>query len=64
MARIMRWTSETVGSWADIAIDFGLVSSNMGTLSALVADATTLRFTFSASWFGCGQPFDVNLTRY
>jgi hypothetical protein len=57
-------TSETVGSWADIVIDFGVVTPNLGTLSALVVNATTLRFTFSASWFGCGQPFDFNLTRY
>jgi hypothetical protein len=57
-------TSESVGSWADIAIDFGLGAPNLGTLSALVVDATNLRFTFSASWFSCGQPFDVNLTRY
>jgi len=26
----------------------------MGSLSALVVDAATLRFTLSASWFGCG----------
>jgi hypothetical protein len=57
-------TSDTVGSWADIAIDFGLTTPDKGSLSALVVDATTLRFTFSASWLGCGQPFDVNLTRY
>jgi len=57
-------TSETVGSWADVTIDFGLIIPNMGTLSALVVNATTLRFTFSASWFSCGQPFDFNLTRY
>jgi len=56
--------SQTVGSWADIVIDFGVTIPNMGTLSALVVDATTLRFTFSASWFSCGQPFDFNLTRY
>jgi len=52
------------GSWADIVIDFGLTIPNIGTLSAVVVDATTLRFTFSASWLGCGQPFGVNLTRY
>jgi len=39
-------------------------STDKGTLSALVVDATTLRFTFSASWFSCGQPFEFNLTRY
>jgi len=39
-------TSDTVGSWADISIDFGLITPNTGTLSALVVDATTLRFTF------------------
>lgn len=57
-------TSAAVGSRADIAIDFGLTIPDMGTLSALVVDATTLRFTFSASWFSCGQPFDVSLTHY
>ena len=57
-------TSAAVGSWADITIDFGLITPNLGSLSALVVDATTLRFTFSASWFSCGQPFDFNLTRY
>ncbi len=54
----------SIGSWADIAIDFGTPQPNLGTVSALVVDATSLRFTFSASWFGCGQPFDFNLTRY
>jgi hypothetical protein len=56
--------SPSVGSWADIAIDFGNARPNLSSLSALVVDATTLRFTFSASWFSCGQPFDFNLTRY
>lgn len=57
-------TSETVGSWADITIDFGFSPPNLGAVSALVVNPSTLRFTFSASWFNCGQPFDVNLTRY
>jgi hypothetical protein len=56
-------TSPSTGSWADIAIDFGNDPPNTGTVTALVVDATTLRFTFSASWFSCGQPFDFNLTR-
>ena len=56
-------TSASVGSWADLAIDFGFSPPNRGTISALVVDAQTLRFTFSASWYSCGQPFDVNLTR-
>lgn len=57
-------TSAGTGAWANIAIDFGLKSVDMGALSGLVVDATSLRFTFFASWFGCGQPFDFNLTRY
>lgn len=57
-------TSATAGSWANVAIDFGLKTPNTGALSALTVDATTLRFTFYASWFDCGQPFDFNLTRY
>lgn len=57
-------TSDTVGSWADIAIDFGFAPANLGALSALVVDDTTLRFTFSAAWLSCGQPFDFVLARY
>jgi hypothetical protein len=57
-------TSPTAGAWANIVIDFGLLTPDTGALSSLVVDATTLRFTFFASWSGCDQPFDVNLTRY
>jgi hypothetical protein len=57
-------TSDSVGAWADITIDFGFSPPNLGALSALVVNATTLRFTFSASWHGCGQPFGFDLTRY
>lgn len=57
-------TATSVGSWADITIDFGYSPPLVGALSALVVDATTLRFTFSASWWSCGQPFDFDLTRY
>jgi hypothetical protein len=61
-------TSATLGSSADIAIDFGLsptgnVDPNHGAITALVVNQTNLRFTFFASWFGCSQPFDINLTR-
>lgn len=56
-------TTDHIGSWADIAIDFDLGITNHGTLTALVVDATTLRFTFSPSWSDCGMPFDFALTR-
>ena len=57
-------TSDTLGSDADITIDFGYSPPNHGALSALVVNPTTLRFTYYTSWLGCTQPFDVNLTRY
>ena len=57
-------TAASVGASADIAIDFGYSPAPVGALSALVVDATNLRFTFSAAWSSCGQPFDVSLTRY
>ncbi|MEO7733915.1 MAG: hypothetical protein ABIY55_23325, partial [Kofleriaceae bacterium] len=44
-------TSDTVGSYADITIDFGYSPPNHGAISALVVNATTLRFSFYASWF-------------
>jgi hypothetical protein len=57
-------SSDTLGSWADVAIDFGQGGPpTIGTLTGLAVDATTLRFTFSPSWFSCGMPFDFNLTR-
>ena len=52
-----------MGASADIAIDFGSSPASTGALVALVVDATNLRFTFSAAWFGCSQPFDVDLVR-
>jgi hypothetical protein len=51
------------GAVANIGIYFGGHSANVGALSALVVDATSLRFTFFASWFGCGQPFLFSLRR-
>jgi hypothetical protein len=57
-------TSETAGSWADVAIEFSSPEPNTGAIAALSVDATTLRFTFFASWFGCGQPIAFDLTRY
>jgi hypothetical protein len=57
-------TAAGIGAAADIAIDFGYSPAPTGALSGLVVDATNLRFTFSAAWVSCGQPFDVNLTRY
>ena len=56
-------TSATEGSWADIAIYFGGVGSNVGAISALTVNTTKLHFTYFASWFGCGQPFTFDLTR-
>jgi hypothetical protein len=56
-------TSASVGAWADITIDFGPGPLELGALSALSVDATTLRFTYSASWLSCGQPFSFELTR-
>jgi len=56
-------TSAAEGSWADIGIYFGSSPPNTGAISALAVDATHLRFTFFASWFGCGQPFYFDLTR-
>jgi hypothetical protein len=57
-------TAQTIGSVADITVDFGVSPPNHGAISALVVNATTLRFTYHASWLGCGEPFDINLTRY
>jgi hypothetical protein len=54
---------ETRGAWADIGIYFGLATPNMGAIQSLVVTDTTLRFTFAASWFGCGQPFQFDLRR-
>lgn len=56
-------TAASVGASADIAIDFGYSPAPTGALGTLVVDATNLRFTFSAAWFGCSEPFDVNLVR-
>jgi hypothetical protein len=56
-------SSATEGSWADIAIYFGGVGANTGAVSGLTVTATKLRFTYYASWFGCGQPFTFDLTR-
>ena len=56
-------TSPTAGAWANIGIYFGGSPPNTGAVSALVVDAHQLRFTFFASWFGCGQPFYFDLSR-
>lgn len=56
-------TIPLLGSWASITVDTGFTPPNVGELSALVVNDTTLRFTFTASYFNCGQPIDVNLTR-
>lgn len=56
-------SSTTEGSWADIAIYFGGVGTNTGAVSALTVTQAKLRFTYYASWFGCGQPFTFDLTR-
>jgi hypothetical protein len=55
--------SDELGAWADIAIDFGTSFPSTGTLTGLVVDDTSLRFTFSPSWNGCGDPFDFELRR-
>ena len=54
--------SETsqLGATADIGMFY---DHNIGALTSLFVDATTLRFKFYASWFTCTQPFDVSLTR-
>ena len=57
-------TSATLGSYADLTVDFGFSPPNHGAVSALVVNATNLRFAFYASWFDCSEPFDINLTRY
>jgi hypothetical protein len=51
------------GAWADIAIDFGYSPALRGELSGLTVDSSTLRFTYSAAWLTCGQPFEAILTR-
>jgi hypothetical protein len=56
-------TSPTEGAWANIGIYFGSSPPNIGAIQALTVSNTTLRFTFNASWFGCGQPFFFDLTR-
>jgi hypothetical protein len=56
-------TSELAGSWADLAIDFGLGSAQMAEVNALTVDDTTLRFTYIPAWQECGRSFDVSLTR-
>jgi hypothetical protein len=55
--------SSTEGAWANIGIYFGSSPPNVGAIQALTVSDTTLRFTFNASWFGCGQPFFFDLTR-
>jgi hypothetical protein len=55
--------SATEGAWANIGIFFGSSPPNVGAVSALVVTDTKLRFTFNASWFGCGQPFFFDLSR-
>ena len=54
--------SETsqLGGTANIGMFY---DGNLGALTSLFVDATTLRFKFYAAWFGCSQPFDVSLTR-
>jgi hypothetical protein len=54
---------DNAGAVANIGIWFGGDPPNTGALSGLVVDATHLRFTFYASWFGCDQPFFFDLTR-
>ncbi|HTL34021.1 MAG TPA: hypothetical protein VL326_12890 [Kofleriaceae bacterium] len=49
-----------LGATANIGMFY---DTNIGALTSLFVDATTLRFTFYAAWFGCSQPFDVSLTR-
>jgi hypothetical protein len=51
------------GAWANIGIWFGGDPPNIGAISSLVVDDTHLRFTYYASWFGCGQPFFFDLVR-
>jgi hypothetical protein len=55
------------GAYARIAIDFGGyfygTAPNVGGIAGLTVDATHLRFTFYAAWFGCDQPFLFDLTR-
>lgn len=53
-------TTAQLGATADIGMFY---SNNIGALTSLFVDSTTLRFTFYAAWFGCSQPFDVSLTR-
>jgi hypothetical protein len=55
--------SPTEGAWANIGINFGFSPPNVGAIQALTVSDTTLRFTFNASWFNCGQPFFFDLTR-
>jgi hypothetical protein len=57
-------TSDTAGSWADLAIEFGIGSVQIAELNALTVDDTTLRFTYIPAWSECGRSFDVLLTRY
>jgi hypothetical protein len=53
-------TTTQLGATADIGMFY---SGNLGALTSMFVDSTTLRFTFFAAWFGCSQPFDVSLTR-
>jgi hypothetical protein len=57
-------TSDTAGSWANIAIDFGYSPPLTGAISALSVDATTLRFTYAPSWDTCARLFYYTLRRY
>jgi hypothetical protein len=56
-------TMPLLGAWASITVDTGFSPPNVGELSALVVNDTTLRFTFTAGYWDCGQPIDVNLAR-
>jgi hypothetical protein len=56
-------SSPTLGSWADIGINFGGDDTTIGSLSALTVDASHLRFTFMPSWLGCERPFQFDLNR-
>jgi hypothetical protein len=52
--------SDTLGAWADIGV---FTSFNIGAISSLFVNDTTLTFTFNASWHNCSQPITYSLTR-
>src|SRR5262249_60143775 len=56
-------TGESVGAWADIAVEFTFNDVTRGSIDALTTDASTLHFTFWDAWLSCTRAFSVTLSR-